>query len=174
MPETACNNMDKDKDQSAVADFLGEFGNKGVPKDPFNDAPKDTFAKEVMEETPVEEVKEEKPLPFNKDPKVQKYLEKREKEIEERLSSKFGDRVKETTQAPDTRMDEVLTRIIGNDTPERVQGVKDMKELLMGLKGEARAEALAEIESRQNAEVQADRAAEEELENAFENIEPLT
>lgn len=171
-PKSTCNNiMDKDKEKSAVADFLGEFGNKGDSKDPFNDAPKDPFAKEeVAVETPVEEPKEKKPLPFNKDPKIQKYLDKREKEIEERLSSKFGDR-KETIQAPDTRMEEVLTRIIGNDTPERVQGIKDMKELLTGLTGKAKAEAIAELESRQNAEVEADREAEQELETAFDNIE---
>ena len=35
----------------------------------------------------------------------------------------------------------------------------------------AKAEAIAELESRQNADVQADQEAEDELENAFENIE---
>jgi len=157
--------MEKDE-KSAVADFLGEFGNKGVPKDPFNDAPKDPFANEGVSEQ-VEEQREEKPLPFNKDPKVQKFIEK---QISRRLAD-FTPEVRETTQAPDTRVDDVLTRLIGNDTPEKVSMIKEFKEILSEGTQKAKAEAIAELESRQNAEVEADREAEEELESAFDNIE---
>jgi hypothetical protein len=152
-----------DKDKTAVESFLGELEET---KEPFDQPIEDPF---TPEETPVEgEVAEEKPLPFNKDPKIQKFIEK---EISKRLEN-FTPEARETTQAPaDNRMDDVLTRIIGNDTPEKVQGIKDMKELLTGLTGQAKAEAIAELESRQNAEVEADREAEVELENAFDNIE---
>lgn len=162
--------MDKDKEQSAVADFLGEFGNKGEQKDPFNDAPKDLFVKEEVAKTLVEEVKEEKPLPFNKDPKVQKYLEKREREIEERLSSKFKSKQEEKPLV-DTEKEELLVQVFGNDTAEKVAIGKRFGAYLDSLKGSAKAEAIAELESRQQQEVQADREAEEELERGFENIE---
>lgn len=159
--------MDKEQERSAVADFLGEFGNKGVQKDPFNDAPKDPFANEVVEK--VEEQKEEKPLPFNKDPKNLKFIEK---EVSRRLDEfKKENPVRETTQVPDTRVDDVLTRLIGNDTPEKVSMIKEFKEILSEGTQKAKAEAIAELESRQNAEVEADREAEQELENAFDNIE---
>lgn len=158
--------MDKDKEASAVADFLGEFGNKGTPKDPFNDTPKDPFAKEEVLETPVEE-KDEKPLPFYKDPKIQKYIEK---QLDKRLAN-FKPEVREETQAPDTRVDDVLTRLIGNDTPEKVSMIKEFKEILSEGTQKAKAEAIAELEYRQNAEVEADQEAEEELESAFDDIE---
>lgn len=161
--------MDKDKEKNAVADFLGEFGNKGESKDPFKENQADPFASPVeVPEAKVEEGKEEKPLPFHKDPKVQKYIEK---EISERLANFKPEPAKEAQPQADTRMDEVLTRIIGNDTPEKIQGIKDMKDLLTGLTGKAKAEAIAELEARQNEALEADREAERELENAFDNIE---
>lgn len=157
--------MAEDKEISAVKQFLGEVGEDKDPlaqnlEDPFNQV-----TPEVKEE--VVEEKEEKPLPFNKDPKIQKFIEK---EISKRLAD-FKPEVRETETPVDTRMDDVLTRIIGNDTPEKVQGIKDMKELLTGLTGKAKAEAIAELEARQNEEAEADREAEVELETAFENIE---
>lgn len=159
--------MAENKEESAVSKFLGELDEN---KNPFQENQEDPFA--GKEETPIaEEVVEdkvEKPLPFNKDPKVQKFIEK---EISKRLAD-FKPEVRETTQAPtDDKVSDVLTRLIGNDTPEKVSMVKEFKDILGNLKGEARAEALAEIESRQNAEVQADQEAEQELESAFENIE---
>lgn len=160
--------MDKEQERSAVADFLGEFGNKGAPKDPFNDTPKDPFANEAeVKEAVVEEPKEEKPLPFNKDPKIQKFIEK---EISKRLAD-FKPEVKEVSKAPDTRVDDVLTRLIGNDTPEKVSMIKEFKDILTEGTQKAKAEAIAELEARQNAETQADLAAEQELETAFDNIE---
>lgn len=158
------------KDKSELEEFMGSLaGDKNT--DPLESKQDDPFGHlEAKEEVTEEEVKEEKPLPFNKDPKIQKYLDKREKEIEERMSEKFGT-TREIQPVENTKMDEVLARIIGNDTPEKVQGIKDMKELLVGLKGEARIEALQELDSRQTRETEADRQAEEELENAFDNIE---
>lgn len=163
------------KDKSELDAFMGELaGQNNV--DPLEQKQEDPFNHlEKKEEVEVKDEKEEKSLPFNKDPKIQKYLDKREREIEERMLKKFDnkDTTRETQPVADERMNEVLTRIIGNDTPEKVQGVKDMKELLVGLKGEARAEALAEIRSMQEAEVVAEKQAEEELETAFDNIEEI-
>lgn len=161
-----------DKDKTELEEFMGSLGSKGAA-DPLEDKGEDPFdhLKEKGDEV-IEEVKEEKPLPFNKDPKIQKYLEKREHEIEVRLSEKFGNKESAVaTQSADDRVSDVLTRLIGNDTPEKLSMVKEFKDILGNLKGEARAEALAEIQSMQSAEVEADREAEQELENAFENIE---
>lgn len=161
--------LPKNNEQSAVADFLGEFDNKGEQKDPFKDIQADPFVAPEQATEEVVEPKDEKPLPFNKDPKIQKFIEK---EISKRLADFKPEPAREATQPQaDTRMDEVLNRIIGNDTPEKVQGVRDMKDLLMGLTGKAKAEALAELESRQNQALEADREAERELETAFDNIE---
>lgn len=160
--------MDK---KTELEEFMGELaGNSNA--DPLENKSEEPFNHlDKKEEVIREEVKEEKPLPFNKDPKIQKYLDKREREIEERIKASIPSSTREDTAPVDTRMDEVLNRIIGNDTPEKIQGVKDMKELLEGLTGRAKAEAIAELESRQNQELEDDREAEQELENAFDNIE---
>lgn len=156
-----------EKDQ-AVKDFLGEFGGQKEPN-PFEENLKDPFAQEeTVEETPVEEIKEEKPLPFNKDPKVQKFIEK---EISKRMADFKPDIREVAVEKGDDKVTDVLTRLIGNDTPEKKSMINEFKDILGNLKGEARAEALAEIEARSNAEKQADIAAEQELETAFENIE---
>ena len=155
-----------DKEKSAVEQFLGDLNDNTI-ENPFGETIDDPF--HVPEEPEVnEEVKEEKPLPFNKDPKVQKFIEK---EISKRMKDfKVEDREPVKPQEDD-KVTDVLVRLIGNDTPEKAQMVKEFKDILGNLKGEARAEALAEIESRQNASIQADKEAEEELENAFDNIE---
>jgi len=150
-----------DKDKTELDAFLGDLSNTSSEDLKQSE---DTF--ETKEET-VEEPEIEKPLPFNKDPKVQKFIEK---EISRRLAD-FTPEVKETTQVPNTRVDDVLTRLIGNDTPEKVSMIKEFKEILLEGTQQAKAEAIAELESRQNANVQADQEAEEELESAFENIE---
>jgi len=155
-----------DKDKTAVEDFLGTLEGDKENKNPFQENPEDPFNQEVPEEVVIEE--EEKPLPFNKDPKIQKFIEK---EISKRLED-FKPEARETTQAPaDDRVSDVLTRLIGNDTPEKVSMIKEFKEILSEGTQKAKAEAIAELESRQNAEVEADREAEVELEDAFENIE---
>lgn len=155
--------MDKD---NAVKSFLDEFDGK-KEANPFEDNLKDPFAEaEVPEEVVVEE--EEKPLPFNKDPKVQKFIEK---EISKRMAD-FKPEVREVqVEKGEDKVTDMLTRLIGNNTPEKVAMVKEFKDVLGNLKGEARAEALQEIEARSHAETQADLAAQEELETAFENIE---
>ena len=162
--------MDKDKEKSAVEQFLGENGME-AEKQPFEDTKEDPFTNEEapQEDGEVVEDKEEKPLPFNKDPKVQKFIEK---EISKRMADFQPAPARETTQAPaDTRVDDVLTRLIGNDTPEKVSMVKEFKEILLEGTQKAKQEAIAELEARQNAELEADMEAEQELESAFDNIE---
>lgn len=160
-----------DKNKTELEEFMGSLGGSGN-KDPLQDKEEDPFGHFEEKEPEIEEIKDEKPLPFNKDPKIQKYLEKREREIEDRLTERFGNKQPVREEKPaDDRVNDVLVRLIGNDTPEKLSMVKEFKDILGNLKGEARAEALDEIRNMQSAEVEADREAEQQLETAFENIE---
>lgn len=150
-----------DKNKSEVEAFLGDLGSK--EEAPFSRI-------EAPVEEPVEEVTDEKPLPFNRDPKIQKYLDKREKEMESRFRASIGEAKPEANQADD-EVTEVLTQLIGNDTPEKVAMVKKFQNILEKGNQKAQQAALAELDSRQQAEVRADAEAEQELENAFDNIE---
>ncbi len=158
--------------KNEVDEFLGDV-KKDSNEDPFKQESEDPFASKEAKTDKVEDevVADEKPLPFHKDPKVQRYIQK---EIEK--VTKGGTRISETEKfVKDTNdkdeADEILTRIIGNDTPEKIQGIKDFKRLLNGLTEKARNEALESIEARQQEEVQQEQQAQEELEQGFENIE---
>ena len=162
--------MANEKERSELEEFMGSLGNNANPadnqqNDPFNHL-------EKKEEEEFIEPKDEKPLPFNRDPKIQKYLDKREREIEERLASKFERETPRDIQPQsDSEVKEVLEELIGNDTPAKLAMVKKFENILAKGSQRARDEALEELEARQYQEVQADREAEEELENAFDSIE---
>lgn len=147
-------------------DFLGDL--KEVEKDPFEATP-DVL--ETTEEEPVvetEEVEEEK-IPYHKDPKVQKFIEK---EIEKRMPQVQPtiEKPVEVTPEEDPLVD-VLNRVIGNDTPEKIQAIKDFKKALDSRDTNTRAEALKEIDARVNEEKQAEQEAHNELVKGFEDIE---
>lgn len=167
MPETTCNiNMTNEVDN-----FLDGLDNE--PKeDPFQTENEDPFSSDEKEpEEVIKEEKVEEKLPFHKDPKLQKFIEK---EIQKRLDSiqpteteRF---VKETASEEDS-LSEVLTRIIGNDSSEKVQAIKDFKKEFSKMKDEAKQEALYEIQAKENEDKQAELEAQEQIESAFEEIE---
>jgi len=159
-----------DKNKSAVEEFLGGLEGHNE-KNAFEIPKEEPFeAKEEIPEIPKDE--DDKPLPFNKDPKIQKYLEKREREMEERIKNSFKPEV--ITKEPEKdEVTDVLVRLIGNDTPEKLSMVKEFKNILDKGTERAKAEAIAELESRQNQADKADRDAEIELETAFDNIEEI-
>lgn len=138
-------------------DFLGEESTE-----------KDIFKEEPTEETPVEEEKEEKPLPFHKDPKVQRYVEK---QIEKALKDVKPSAEREFKQDVQDIKYPALVKLIGNDTPEKVQALKELQDTFQSLKGEAKQEFLDELKQREDQAKQADNAAIEELESGFEKIE---
>lgn len=156
-----------DKEKSAVEQFLGDLQGENKtfeenPEDPFNQP-------EEKGETVIED-KEEKPLPFNKDPKVQKFIEK---EVSRKLSE-YEVKEAPTTQGAEDEFKDVmdsLTLAIGNDTPEKVQALNAFKSALTNLDKRASEKAIAHLEEIQEREAEADREAEQELETAFENIE---
>lgn len=155
------------EDKSAVSKFLGELGEQ--EKNPFEENAEDPFAEQNVE--PAAEREEDtvaKPLPFNKDPKIQKYLEKREREIEDRILSKVKDR----EPAPVSQeTDDYYERLIGNDTPEKVAMIKEAKARDERMLQVAEERALGRLTQKEQEELIADQEAETELETAFDNIE---
>lgn len=160
-----------DKEKNAIDRFLGEFGNEETPKDPFEDEQaQDPF--EEPEEIPVEkeEVKE-KPLKFNEDPKVQRYLKK---EIDKALSQFQSTRQETVTKVENedtTSVVEAFTAIIGNDTPEKIAALKSLERALGNVDQRASQKAIERLEELQKKSSEEDRAAEEELQEGFESVE---
>ncbi len=155
-----------DKEQSAVESFL-----KGTEEQSVSfEQPNDPFEKEIeQKESPVVEEKEEKPLPFHKDPKVQKFIDK---ELERRLKD-FKPEVSKEVQTEDEFKDVIdsFTTVIGNDTPEKVNAINALRKSLTSLDEKAVRRAEEKIEEIRDREESMDREAEEELEEAFSTIE---
>lgn len=158
--------MENDKTNSAVDEFLGDLKNNdgdGV----FEPSKENPFDDQVIE-TKEEEVKEEKVLPFNQDPKIQRYIRKEVEKITKDLTPRQTEQFqKEVSQSKDE--DDLVgafTNIIGNDTPEKVHALKMLDRTIKGLEDKATS-ATRQLE----AERQADIEAEQELEQGFENIE---
>src|SRR6185312_15398211 len=152
-----------DKDKTAVQQFLEGTNNESM----FEQPSKDPFESvEAKEEAVVEdEVKEEKPLPFHKDPKVQRFIEK---EVQKKLKDiKLPE--PEWTEVKDE--DDYWTRLIGNDTPEKVAMTKEAKAREERLLQQAEERAFNRLSAKEREEQEADKEAEEELSNAFESIE---
>lgn len=156
-----------------VDEFLS--GLKGEQQDPFVPSEKEEpFKAEDKEESESEDEKEEKPVPYHQDPKVQRFIEK---EISKRLESLNVPKaeVKEIVKDNRDKAEELLNRIIGNDTPEKVAAVKDFKEYLNSLeeKGAERGaqKALETLQEQQAAEAREEAEAQEELTTGFETIE---
>ena len=156
-----------------VDNFLDGLNNE--PKeDPFKPESEDPFAStKVEDEGDSKDDKAEEKLPYHKDPKVQKFIEreitKHLESIKPTESEKFTKEVNNASE--EDSISEVLTRIIGNDTPEKVSAIKDFKKALGGMKEEAKQEALNEIKAREDEGRQAEIEAQEQIESAFEDIE---
>lgn len=157
------------QNNSELDDFLG--GEKVEVKDPF-----DTKVETPFKEGEVPEDKEpeldEKPVPFNKDPKITKFIEK---EISKRLKdfrpqSETHKFIKEAVEEGDG-LTSVLERIVGNDTPEKKQAVKDLRKELMGLEEKGAERAMSKLREQEAAQVEEERLAQEELSEGFDNVE---
>lgn len=112
-------------------------------------------------------IEKEEKVPYHKDPKVQRYVQK---EIERALASRPTETerfIRETKEDDDNYYE----RLIGNDTPEKVAMVKEAKarEERMLQKVEEKTQQ-AQLEARQEAEREETEALEE-LRQGFEDIE---
>ncbi len=152
-----------EKEKSAVEAFLEGTDQQSM----FEQPSKDPFeTKEVTEEKPAEVVedKEEKPLPFHKDPKVQRFIDK---ELERRLKDfKPAEQVKEVKND-----DDYWERLIGNDTAEKQAMVREAKAREERLLDQAEERTFNRLSQKEQEALEEDKAAEEELDNAFESIE---
>lgn len=157
----------------AVDDFLAGLSNDGS-KDPLEEnqadpfKPTETEQKETTEEVGTVEKPDEvveKPLPYHKDPKVQRFIEK---EVAKALADRPEPQAQRDSSEPD-RIDEVLTRIIGNDTPEKISAMKDLKDILLEPQRE-----IQELRQEKEAEAQQEAEAENTLLTGFESIEEET
>lgn len=151
------------EEKSAIEQFL-EGGDNSIIE------PVDNQFTEQPEEF---EEKPEKQLPFNQDPKIQKYLDKREKEIEERLSRQLQSLHPAKTETEDEFKEAIdsLTVAIGNDTPEKLSAINAFKSALVNLDRRALLRAEEKIEELREREYEAEAEAEEELDEAFDSIE---
>lgn len=151
-----------DKEKSAVEQFLEGTGNESM----FQQPPKDPFEKsnEDFKEGEKKEEKEEKALPYHKDTKLQKYIDK---ELEKRLKEFKPEAPKEEKKEDD----DYYARLIGNDTPEKVAMIKEAKARDERLLNQAEERAFNRLSQKEQEELRASKEAAEELSNAFENIE---
>lgn len=143
----------------AVGDFLKDI--KTEDKDVFNQPV------EVKKE--VEEA--EKPIPFNQDPKIAKFIER---EVEKKLKDyqpTETERFQEETKEQSDDILETLTRIVGNDTPEKISAVKDLRRALGGLEEKGAQRALQQLQEEAQEERQAEVDAQNELADGFADIE---
>lgn len=150
----------EEKTKSAVESFLEGTSNENMFEKPSNDP---FAAVEAKGEVTEEAEEKEKPLPFHKDPKVQKFIDK---EIEKRLKDIKPSETKTESKQENDEVVESLIAVIGNDTPEKRRAVEALRDRL-----DQGAKEIAAFREEQKANELADKQAEEKLTNAFENIE---
>lgn len=161
----------------AVEDFLGDLKDNGEQDafTPKNDDPFPSLEQEKRGdqpeagETEVVEERIEKPLPFHRDPKVQRYIEK---EISKRIPEQ---KVEQTAQ--DNYFDDVIssfTAIVGNDTPEKVSALSALKNSLSSLDQRAAQKAFERLDFVRQEEVAQEKEYEDRLHDGFETIEGET
>lgn len=132
---------------------------------------KTIFSEEAPKEEEVkeEEAEAEKPIPFHKDPKIQRYISKEvAKALESAPKPSLEREFRSETEDEGT---DILTRIIGNDTPEKLSAVKDFRKYLGSLEEKAAQKALSEFQAQAEQQVEEDRKAQRELDDSFEEIE---
>ena len=123
------------------------------------------------EQPPKEEAEEEeKPLPFHKDPKVQRYIQTEIEKAQKSQPSVERQFIEDTKQDDDEGT-AILERIIGNDTPEKVAAIKDFKKYLSTLEEKGADRALSQLQKQEEEARQEEAQASEEIEQGFEDIE---
>lgn len=148
-------------EKNAVDSFLGDINKDET--NPFNEPKEDKVAE-------VGEPEIEEKLPFHQDPKVQKYIDR---EIQKRIGDlPPREVIREVPTTPETSdLKDVLTRLIGNDTPEKIAAVKDFEKALNGLEEKGAQRALDQIRQSEEAEHEAEVEAQNELQQGFDDIE---
>lgn len=157
-----------------VDDFLTQVSGDDKKDDNFVLDEKDPLSdkSEKIEDKSDEgsdEDKEEKPLPFHKDPKVLRFIEK---EVSKRLADKSSDI--ENAPSKEDEEDElsnVLVELVGNDTPEKVAIVKKLQKQLTNLEEKGAQRAIAELRKQEQAELEAEEESFNQLVESFDAVE---
>ena len=150
-----------EKEQSAVSDFLKDIDNS---ESPFKEEESNPFENQEIETKKEVGQEEEKPLPFYKDPKVQKYIQK---QIEKRMPKEEPREVTRETEDEFASVVDSFTAIIGNDTPEKVNALNSLQRALGNLDQRAANKATDALEAISQREAEADREEEADLEQAL-------
>lgn len=165
------------KEEGAVEDFMD--GLMGEEKDPFEPNDNEDLFPEEKEAVAVEEEQEQKPVPFHKDEKVQKYLDKQLRKQREDLIKELKpastETFKQEVSASDPDLVKAFEGIIGNDTPEKQAALKALERSLANVDERATKKAIDRIQQVQKE--QADKEisdlseAQNEIEDGFDEIE---
>lgn len=150
-------------EKNEVNDFLGTV-------DETNDFAENTnpFETEIVETKEEEAVVEEKPMPFHKDEKLQKFIDK---EVNKRLKD-YQPKAEETFKKEvQNDEDDYYVRLIGNDTPEKLAMIREAKARDERMLQMAEERAFNKLSQREQEALEADRQAEEKLTLAIEDIE---
>lgn len=157
------------EDKGAVDEFLNSLKGEEDPLKAKNDNPLEDLSNlkiDNKQEEEVEEKEEEKPLPFHKDPKIQRYIQKEIAKATEGLSRSQKEEVQTAVSDEEEDLVAAFTNIIGNDTPEKVHALKMLGKTIENIREEAQS-VKKEIEEERIAEVE----AMKELEEGFSSVE---
>jgi len=156
------------KETNVLDEFLGNVEENNDFAQPEKN-PLDVTEK-VIENTQEGESEEKKPerIPFAKDPKVQKFIEK---ELNKRLAEfeRKIDKVSEKSENKDE--DDFWLRLIGDDKPEKLSFIKEAKVREEKMQQIAEEKAFQRLQAERNREEIEVSQSQEELENSIDEIE---
>lgn len=148
---------------------------KNVVNDFLGNTPQDIFKEESTIEPKVEEIVDEKPLPFHKDPKVQRYVEKQISKALEGRPQQVSTTSEQVSPSDVKDVIAAFTEIIGNDTPEKVKALSTLEKTLAGADERASQKAIERFQKQQEdlltQATKADQKAQQELDDSFDEIE---
>jgi len=165
--------MEKKNKGAVEDDFLAGLDSEIDIDKPAED---DLFPEDNKEEGVVDEpVVLEKPLPYYKDPKIQRYIDKQVKKATQNVNLTTTETFKHEVSAGDPELVSAFTAIIGNDTPEKLAALKALENSLARVDERATTKAVEHLKKLQQEEsareVEEVAEAEDELEEGFEDIE---
>ncbi len=137
--------------------------------DPFNTIKEDPFTTETVKPETEQKEEDAKPLPFHKDPKVQRYIAK---EIAKATADMKPEQRVETT---DTNEEEALVKafekIIGSDTDDKKSALDLLGKTIKGVRESASLKVMRDLEAQTDAQKREEYDAQQEIADAFEDIE---
>jgi len=152
--------------KNELDDFLGTTEEKDTT-DPFSIEPEEVFKEKPVEAEEETEDDEDK-LPFNKNPKVQRYIDK---QIEKRLKDVKPTEVETFKEEIKDELAAISEEIIGNDTPEKRENARKLRTALETIEKRSSAKVFEQLQAEQDRTETEDRQAQEELADGFDNVE---